>query len=271
MEAKTQAQAQKNEELWWSLLTGENSKLRRERRFFGLFPTPDTQNARCCKMCLVPFEGITAPFMRRLVGRRRWERFPCYCNACENKLRANPGGVEIDVFLIFADVRGSANLAAKMRSSEYIRLMQRFYATATRILIKSNAYIDKLIGDEVMAIYLPAMSGTHGARDAVFAARELLIATGHVGEPWIPIGIGVHTGPAFVGSVGSESGIYDMTALGDTVNIAARFASVAERGEIVMSTPTCLASSIDWTTEKKHLQLKGIGSAIEAHVFRAGA
>jgi hypothetical protein len=51
MESKTQAQAQQNEELWWSLLTGENSKLRRERRFFGLFPTPDTQNARC-KMCL---------------------------------------------------------------------------------------------------------------------------------------------------------------------------------------------------------------------------
>jgi class 3 adenylate cyclase len=72
------------------------------------------------------------------------------------------------VSLIFADVRGSTNLAAKVRSSEYIRLMQRFYATATRILIKSNAYIDKLIGDEVMAIYLPAMSGTHGARDAVF-------------------------------------------------------------------------------------------------------
>jgi adenylate cyclase len=270
MEAKTQAKAQQNEELWWSLLTGENPKLRRERRFFGLFPTPDTQNARC-KMCLVPFEGIAAPFMRRLVGRRRWERFPCYCDACENKLRANPGGVEIDVSLIFADVRGSTNLAAKMRSSEYIRLMQRFYATATRILIKSNAYIDKLIGDEVMAIYLPAMSGTHGARDAVFAARELLIATGHVGEPWIPIGIGVHTGPAFVGSVGSESGIYDMTAVGDTVNIAARFASVAERGEIVMSTATCVASSIDWTTEKKHLQLKGIGSPIEARVFRAGA
>src|SRR6202011_1909968 len=114
--------------------------------------------------------------------------------------------------------------------SEYIRLMQRFYATATRILIKSNAYIDKLIGDEVMAIYLPAMSGTHGARDAVFAARELLIATGHVGEPWIPIGIGVHTGPAFVGSVGSESGIYDMTAVGDTVNIAARFAFCRRTG-----------------------------------------
>ncbi|MGB8897975.1 MAG: adenylate/guanylate cyclase domain-containing protein, partial [Methylocella sp.] len=80
----------------------------------------------------------------------------------------------------------------------------------------------------------------------------------------------VHTGPAFVGSVGSESGIYDMTAVGDTVNIAARFASVAKRGEIVMSTATCLASSIDWTTEK-YLQLKGIGSPIEAHVFRAGA
>jgi class 3 adenylate cyclase len=70
---------------------------------------------------------------------------------------------------------------------------------------------------------------------------------------------------------GTPMRIYDMTALGDTVNIAARFASVAEQGAIVMSTATCLASSIDWTTEKKHLQLKGIGSPIEAHVFRADA
>ena len=153
-----------------------------------------------------------------------------------NVLLTNPGGTELDTALLFADMRGSTNLAAKIGPSEFSRLMQRFYSTATRVLTKHNGHIDKLIGDEVMALFIPAMSGANLARDAVLAAREILSATGHDdGEPWLPIGVGVHCGPAFVGSVGSASGIYEMTALGDTVNMAARFASAAARGEMVMS------------------------------------
>jgi adenylate cyclase len=80
-----------------------------------------------------------------------------------------------------------------------------------------------------MALFIPAMSGAYLARDAVFAAREILSATGHDdGEPWLPIGVGVHS----VGSVGSACGIYEMTALGDTVNMEARFASAPPRAKL---------------------------------------
>jgi adenylate cyclase len=262
-------EAHPNEELWRSLLTGKNPKLRQGRRLFAFFPTPDTQTARC-KMCLSPFEGITAPIVRAVFGRRRWERCPYYCDVCENVLLSNPGGTELDTALLFADMRGSTGLATKMGPSEFSRLMQRFYSTATRVLTKHNGYIDKLIGDEVMALFILAMSGAHMARDAVLAAREILVATGHDdGEPWLPIGIGVHSGSAFVGSVGSVSGIYEMTALGDTVNRAARFASAAAEGEIVMSEATYRASGVDWEAEHKSLQLKGYEAPIDARVFRS--
>lgn len=262
-------EARQNEELWRSLLNGENPKLRKGRQLFAFFPTPNTQTARC-KMCLSPFEGFTAPIVRTIFGRRRWERCPYYCDVCENVLRNNPGGTELETALLFADMRGSTALSTKMRPSEFSRLMQRFYSTATRVLTKHNGYIDKLIGDEVMALFFPAMSGVHIARDAVLAAREILAATGHEdGKPWLPIGVGVHSGSAFVGSVGSEAGIYEMTALGETVNLAARFASAAAQGEVIMSEATYLASGLEWQTEHRFLQLKGYDTPINARVFRS--
>jgi adenylate cyclase len=75
---------------------------------------------------------------------------------------------------------------------------------------------------------------------AVHAARNLLQATGHTdpGGPWLPVGAGVHTGIAYVGVVGSEETVYDLTALGDTVNTTARLASLAGPGEILVSDDT---------------------------------
>jgi adenylate cyclase len=145
--------------------------------------------------------------------------------------------------------------------------MRRFYTTALSVLTKHNAYIDKLIGDEVMAIFLPMLSGGEVARDAILASRELLLATGHDGEPWLPIGIGVHVGIAFVGSVGTEGGIYEMTALGDNVNMAARLAAAAGRGEIVMSESTYRTANPDFPAGAKTLSLKGFDKPVAARVY----
>ena len=103
--------------------------------------------------------------------------------------------------MLFADVRGSTTMAERMSGEEFNRIMNRFYATATDVLIRSDAMIDKLVGDEVIGLFLPLFSGRQHARRAVQAARELLRASGNgdVGGPWIPVGIGVHTGVAYVG------------------------------------------------------------------------
>src|SRR5207302_11249563 len=104
--------------------------------------------------------------------------------------------------MLFADVRGSTTMAERMSGEEFNRIMNRFYATATDVLIRSDAMIDKLVGDEVIRLYLPLFSGRQPARRGLQAARQPLRACGDgdVGEPWIPVGLAVYTGVVYVGT-----------------------------------------------------------------------
>src|SRR5262245_49388404 len=113
-----------------------------------------------------------------------------------------PGGAEIEISMLFADVRGSTSLAERMSAAEFSRLMNRFYKAATEVLIRTDAFIDKFVGDEVTGLYLPIFTGPNHARPAVQAAQELLQAMrpGNQHGHWLPVGVGVHTGPAFVGT-----------------------------------------------------------------------
>ena len=103
--------------------------------------------------------------------------------------------------------------------------MNCFYATATDVLIRTDAVIDKLVGDEVIGLYLPIFTGADHARPAVQAAGEFLAATGHATRPvrGCPWGSACTRGRAFVGTVsGAEGSVSDITALGDNVNVTAR-------------------------------------------------
>ena len=164
-------------------------------------------------------------------------------------------------------------MAENISATEFSARMNRFYGAATDVLIKTDALIDKLIGDEVMAVYLPMFAGREPARLAVRAAQELLQATGH-GDPdgpWMPVGVGVHTGMAFFGTVsGAEGTVTDFTALGDSVNIAARLASKAGPGEALISEATCAAAGIDLDDcEQRALELKGKSDLVHVRVMRA--
>lgn len=163
-------------------------------------------------------------------------------------------------------------MAEGMTAAAFSQLMNRFYKAATDVLIRTDAVIDKLVGDEVIGLYLPLFTGPNHARPAVHAARELLLVTGHAEEqgPWLPIGIGVHTGPAFVGTVsGAEDTVSDITALGDNVNVAARLASVAGPGEAVISEVAYAASGLDLgQLEQRQLDLRGKSQPVPARVVR---
>src|SRR5678816_28693 len=90
---------------------------------------------------------------------------------------------------------------------------------------------------QVIGLYIPGFAGAEHRALAIQAAQDLLHATGHspTTEPWIPVGIGIHTGVAFVGSVGNAGVATDITVLGDAANTAARFSSSAKAGEILLS------------------------------------
>ena len=209
------------EEEWRRALTQAERVPRVMRRLFAALP----DNPRC-KMCNAPFRGLGAPLMR-LIGRRQSSKNPRYCEPC---VFDEPGGAEVEISMLFADVRGSTVIAESMRPGEYTRLIERFYRDATSALVHFDGLIDRLMGDEVIALFVPGFAGPHHSQKAIHAAQELRRRLGHSDpkEPWLPIGIGVHTGLAFVGVVqGGPDGLTDFTVLGDNVNVTARLASAA--------------------------------------------
>ncbi len=177
--------------------------------------------------------------------------------------------------MFFADVRGSTTLAEQMSPSDFGRLMSRFYTVATAVLIESDALVDRLIGDEVIGLYLPGFAGPQHPRHAIETAQSLLRLTGHSDPkgPWLPVGVGVHTGKAFVGVVGGAEGApKDFTALGDNVNIAARLASTAGLGEILISDAAYTAAGLYLgSLECRQLELKGKSEAVKVHVRTVSA
>lgn len=251
------------EEMWRALMLGTRSPYGRKRRIHSLIPSPPR-----CKSCAAPFGGIGGLYMSRR-GHARWPKNPKYCEGCFRMLQENHGGAEIDCSLLFADVRGSTTLAEQMPPTEFMRLMGRFYDTATEVLVNHGAIVDKFVGDQVMAIFIPAMAGQQHARRAVHAARQLLRRTGHSRRegPWLPIGVGVNTGLAYVGSIG-EGLDTDMTAMGDVVNVTARLSSLAGQGEILVTAPAAAsARPAERDPERRSLLLKGKSEPIDVVVL----
>ena len=185
-----------------------------------------------CRLCNAPYGGIGGRIMKR-AGFGPSRKNPSICDTCFEK--APMGGVEMEIGVLFADVRGFTAMSETLPSPELAALLNRFYACASRILVRS-AVIDKLVGDEVMALYIPQLIGGHWEDELVRDARELLAALGFGSgeQPWLPVGIGLDVGRAFVGNVGSGE-VKDFTAIGDVVNTASRLQGSAAAGEIVLS------------------------------------
>lgn len=259
----------RNADEWWrSILTGNDPALplRQFRTVLGLIPS----NPRCV-FCNAPYEGPGAPLMR-LLGKSPSTLTPHLCRQCHDEARRHIGGSEVEMTLLFADVRGSTALAERMSAVEFSRLINRFYSAAIDVLVNSGAWSDRLIGDEVIGIYIPGFAGLDHARRAVQAAQELLRVTGHgeQGGAWLPVGVGIHTGMAFAGAVGREGGATDITALGDNVNIAARLASKAGPGEALISDAACVAAGLSLDgLEQRQLELKGKSGPVGVRVWQA--
>jgi adenylate cyclase len=239
------------------------SPFRRIRRIHSRIPS-----APRCKLCAAPFGGIGSVFMP-LLGHGHWAKNPKYCSGCFGMLRKNHGGAEIECSLLFADVRGSTSMAEDMQPKDFNRLMGRFFDTASAVLVNHDAVVDKFVGDEIIGIFVPSMAGETHATRAVDAARALLTATGHgeVGGPWIPVGAGVNTGTAYVGSIG-EGPDTELTAMGDVVNTTARLASAAGAGEVLVTAAAAQAAHLSSELEHRLLALKGKSQPTDVVVLR---
>jgi adenylate cyclase len=248
--------------MWRQILEGTTGSFAEGHRWFRRIPSSPR-----CKLCAAPFGGIGAPVMQ-LMDRGPWAKNPTICGFCFKQLERGHGGAEIVLTLLFADIRGSTSLAESMEPRAFQQLMGRFYRVATEVLIAQEAVVDKFVGDEVVALFIPALTGPEHAKHAVDAGREMLRATGHRdrGGPWVPLGIGIHTGPAYVGTIGDT--VTDFTALGDAVNVTARLASEAAGGEILVSDEASRRAGLATDLETRHLTLRGRQEPLDIRVLR---
>jgi adenylate cyclase len=200
------------------------------RVFFAL------PNSPRCGMCGAPFAGpgrwIAGP-----LGHRPSRKSPTVCATCVEL--SPPGGTKMQTGVLFADLRGFTARSEDADPEEVSTLLRRFYSCAEEVLFP-DALIDKLIGDQVMALYLPEFKRDFDVSEVpalMFEhARALLRAVGYGSgtQPFVEVGIGLDVGEAFVGNIGQRA-LYDFTAVGDVVNTASRLQGHAAGGEIILS------------------------------------
>jgi adenylate cyclase len=251
------------EEEWREFLNGTHPH-QRHRSPFRFVPSDPR-----CRLCEAPFRAPGSLVFRRF-GFTPWEKNPNLCKRCFTGLQIHAAtcpslldsgvhGAEVELSMLFADIRGSSQIARRISTMDFTHLMNRFYRVARRVLIDNDAIIEKFVGDAVIGLFLPFLAGPRHAQRATEAGIALLEATGHRsdGGPWVPLGVGVHTGTAFVGVVGAKDAM-DFTALGDPVNIAAHLASQAAAGELLVTDDVAaVAAAADTTSERRRLTLKG--------------
>jgi len=210
-----------------------------------------------CGRCGAPFAGI-GRFVVRPLGYRPSRKNPTICSTCVET--SPPGGMKMDAGVLFADLRGFTSRSEGADPEAVSRVLRRFYRCAEDVLFP-EAMIDKLIGDEVMALYLPLLQRRFGDDEvAEIMLRHglgLLRAVGYGSPdgPFVEMGVGMDYGEAFVGNIG-ERALYDFTAVGDVVNTASRLQGQAAGGEIVLSDRVAAGLSSPVGT-REELALKG--------------
>ena len=205
MEQKT------SEEEWRAILTGEHRGVLALRRNFGRLPSPPR-----CKLCYAPFHGIGGALLKPWFGP--WERNPQLCKNCMKALtKQGVGGAEVEISMLFVDIRGSTGLGERLGPAAFAALLTAFYRLAANAIVETDGVVDKFVGDEAIGLYIPSYAGRDHARKAIDGGRRLIEATARsdasASGP-IPAGGGVHTGTAYVGTLGSSEEISDFTALG---------------------------------------------------------
>ncbi len=261
------------DEIWYWYLNGKNRAgfpdsylrgMRRLQMFHGVLP-----GSPRCMQCDAPMAGIGGWIVKPF-GYGPSALTPRLCNMCEKMILKHEGGTEVELSLLFADIRGSTSLAEKKGTHQYMEFIQRFFKAASHVLIERDALVNRLVGDQAIGLFVPNFAGKEHAAAAVNAALEILRVTGHTGPdgPWAPVGIGVHTGTAYVGSVGSKDGVKEIAVLGNAANLTARLSSRAAEGELLISEEA--AASAGLTThklQKRRLKLKGITNPVPVRVM----
>lgn len=185
--------------------------------------------------------------LREALARAAYGRFMPH--HVVDELLVNPealslGGTNQQVTTLFSDLRGFTSMAESLSPEIVVQILNGYFSDLTPLIFQNNGILDKYIGDGLMALFGVPYPAITAARDAVSTAVAMQRMMGKInrqlkagGLPEIAMGIGINTGSATVGYIGSEQRT-DYTAIGDAVNQAARLETYAEAGQILISHST---------------------------------
>ena len=245
-----------NTELWATVFGPGHPDLKKQHKMHKLIPT-----APRCRMCLVPFGGIGGWIMSKR-GKAPSSRNPHYCSACDGFLDTFPGGAEVEMSILYVDIRNSVSAAEGASAQDVSKRVNRFLKRAIEIITQGDGFVMAFYGDCVVAVWPPGFSGPDHARKALATARNLrdAFSTGST----VPAGTGVHTGPVFIGTVEAAQGTFrDISIFGHAVNVTARLASCAKAGQALASDASATSAGMS-VTDGETLQMKGMTEPVIA-------
>jgi len=217
--------------------------------------------------------SLLAQVRREVENRTQLSRFLSAAAVEEvlsGRMSVNMDGASADVTLLFADVRGFTTMSSQLPAEEVVRMLNTFFAEAVDSVERNGGIIDKFIGDCIMAMWGAPEQRPDDARNALKAALEIVERARHItvnGEP-LGVGVGVNSGPAVVGAIGSKQRL-DYTAIGSTVNLAARLCGIAEAGEVLVTSDTLMRAGPGVVAQAgESVLLKGIEQPIVPYSLR---
>jgi adenylate cyclase len=125
----------------------------------------------------------------RFMGSAPSSFSPRWCSSCEESARYYEVGAEVELTMLFANMRDSTSLAESKGTMGFKEIIQRFYKETSKVLVAHNTMVNRLMGAQVIALFVPRFAGKDHAKIALYAAQELLKVTGHGDSngPWIPV------------------------------------------------------------------------------------
>ena len=149
-------------------------------------------------------------------------------NVVKNIDSVKLGGKRANVTVLFADIRGFTSISEKLSAEEVTRILNEYFTAIVPIIEQNKGILNKFMGDAVLAVFGEPIKNENHALSAIICADNMLKKVKQLqqkwleeGKPKIEIGIGISTGEAFVGNIGSEERL-EYTVIGDTVNTASR-------------------------------------------------
>jgi adenylate cyclase len=220
-----------------------------------------------CLVCGTTLDGPLG-LLFHLFGIARSTRNPNVCNRCDAHMQE---GRVIELSVIFADLTGFTEMTNRVGPERSYAVVEAFFMMANEVLIKNDAFIDKYIGDAVMAIFnapIPNAKHARGATTAALGIQEGLKSVSKALGLDLQARVGVATGYARVGRLGSTDR-KDYTAIGDVVNLASRLEAFARPGEVIVDGKAFTQVAEDYPAlVPEELNVRGFSEPVE--VYRIG-